>query len=59
MWCWKKEDDKLTDHARNEELLHNMKEQTNILHKIKRKFDRIVHILRRNCLLKRIIEGEI
>jgi len=59
MWFWKKEDAKLTDHARNEELLHKVNEETNIPHKIKRKSDRIGHILRRNCLLKRIIEAEI
>jgi len=36
MWRWKKED-KLTDHARNVELIHKVKEETNIPHKIKRK----------------------
>ena len=56
-WCWNKEDDKLTDHARNEELLHKVKEETNIPHKIQIKSDRIGHILCRNCLLKRIIDG--
>lgn len=60
MWCWKKEEDKLTDLAKYEELLHKVKEETNILHKIKRrKADRIGLILRRNCLQNRIIEGEI
>jgi len=57
MWCWNKEDDKLTDHARNE-LLHKVKEETNNTHKIKRKSDRTGHILRRNCLLICILEGE-
>jgi hypothetical protein len=55
MWCWKKEYDKLRDHARNEGLLHKVKEETNIPHKIKRKSDRIGHILRMKCLIKRII----
>jgi len=54
MWRWK-EEEKLTDHARNEELLHNAKEETNIPHKIKRKSDRIGHTLRRNYHIKRII----
>jgi len=48
-----------TDHVRNEELLRG-KEQRNILHKIsKRKANWIGHILRRNCLLQRVIEGKI
>ena len=41
---------------RNEEV----NEQRNILHEIrKRKANWIGHILRRNCLLKQVIEGEI
>ena len=49
-----------TDHVRNEEVLHRVKEQRNILHTIKRrKVDWIGHILRRNCLLELIIEGNI
>ena len=36
------------------------KEQKNILHEIsKRKANWIGHILRRNCLLQRVIEGKI
>ena len=49
-----------TDHVRNEEVLLRVKEQRNILHEIrKRKANWIGHILRRNCLLKRVIEGKI
>jgi hypothetical protein len=37
-----------------------VKEQRNILHKIrKRKANWIGHILRRNCLLQRVIKGKI
>ena len=37
-----------------------VKEQRNILHEIrKRKANWIGHILRRNCLLQRVIEGKI
>jgi len=37
-----------------------LEEGKNILHKIKRRqANRTVHILRRNCLLKQAIEGEI
>ena len=49
-----------TDHVRNEEVLLRVKEQRNILHEIlKRKANWMGHILRRNCLLKRVIEGKI
>jgi hypothetical protein len=49
-----------TDHVRNEDVLLRVKEQMNILHKIrKRKANWIGHILRRNCLLQRVIKGEI
>ena len=45
---------------RNEEVLLRVKEKRNILHKIrKRKANWIGHILRRNCLLQRVIEGKI
>jgi hypothetical protein len=46
--------------VRNEEVLHRVKEERNILHTIKRrKANWIGHILRRNCLLKHVIEGKI
>jgi hypothetical protein len=46
--------------VRNEEVLLRVKEQRNILHEIrKRKANRMGHILRRNCLLQRAIEGKI
>jgi len=49
-----------TDNVRNEEVLLSVKEQRNIQHEIiKRKANSIDHILRRNCLLKRVIEGKI
>jgi hypothetical protein len=48
------------NHVRNEEVLHGVKEARNILHTIKRrKANWIGHILRRNCLLKHVIEGKI
>ena len=49
-----------TDHVRNEEVLFRVKEQRNIRNEIgKRKANWIGHILRRNCLLQRVIEGKI
>jgi hypothetical protein len=49
-----------TDHVRNEEVLLRVKEQKNILYELrKRKANWIGHILRRNCLLQRTIEGKI
>jgi hypothetical protein len=48
------------DHVRNEEVLLRVKEQRNILHEIsKRKANWIGHILRRNCLLRQVMEGKI
>jgi hypothetical protein len=61
MWCWRRmKKISWTDHVRNEEVLLGGKEQRNILHEIrKRKANWIGHILRRNCLLQRFIEGRI
>jgi len=45
---------------RNVEVLLRVKEQRNILHEISKwKAKWIGHILRRNCLLQRVIEGKI
>jgi hypothetical protein len=47
------------DRVRKEEVLLRVSEQRNILHEIrKRKANCIGHILRRNCLLKEVIEGK-
>jgi len=61
MWFWRRmERISWTDHVRNEEVLLRVKEQRNILRVIrKRKASWIGHILRRNCLLQRVIEGKI
>jgi len=46
--------------VRNEEVLHKVKGERNILHTINgRKGNWIGHILRRNCLLKYVIDGKI
>jgi hypothetical protein len=60
MLCWRRmEKISWTDRVRNEEVLYGNKERNN-LHVVKRlKADWIGHILRRNCLLKRVIEGKI
>jgi hypothetical protein len=48
------------DRMRNEEVLLRVNEHRNILHEIqKRKANWIGHILRRNCLLKQVIELKI
>jgi hypothetical protein len=48
-----------TDHVRNEEVLHGVKEERNILHTMQTsKVNWIGQILRGNCLLKHVIEGE-
>jgi hypothetical protein len=49
-----------TDHVGNEEVLHRVKLERNILHEInKRKANRIGRILRRNCLLPQVSKGNI
>jgi hypothetical protein len=61
MWCWRRmEKISWTDHVRNEDVLLRVKEQRNVVHEIrKRKANWIGHILLRNCLLQRVIEGKI
>jgi hypothetical protein len=61
MWCWRRmEKTSWTDHVRNEDVLLQVKEQRNILHEIRiRKANWIGHVLRRNCILQRVIEGKI
>jgi hypothetical protein len=49
-----------TDRVGNEEVLHRVKEERNIVHTIKRrKANWIGHILRRNCFIKHVIEGKL
>ena len=49
-----------TDHVRNEVMLQRVKEERNILQATKRrKADCIGHMLRRKCLLKRVIVEKI
>jgi hypothetical protein len=61
MWCWRRmEKIRWIDRVRNEEVLHRVKEERNILHTIKRrKANWLGHILRRNCLLKHVIEEKL
>jgi hypothetical protein len=58
MWCWRRmEKISWTEHVRNEKVLLIVKEQRNILHEIsKRRANWIGHILRRNCLLQRLLK---
>jgi hypothetical protein len=61
MWCWRRMEKIIwTDRVRNEEVLQRVKEERNILQTIKRRnANWIGHILRRNCLLKRVTEGKL
>jgi hypothetical protein len=61
MWCWRRmEKISWTDRVRNEEVLRRVKEERNIIHTTDRmKANWIGQILRRNILLKHIIEEEI
>jgi predicted DNA-binding ribbon-helix-helix protein len=60
MWFWKRmKKINWTDRVRNEEVLHRVKEERNITRTIKgRKGNWIGHILRVNCLSKRVSEGK-
>jgi hypothetical protein len=60
MWYWRRmEKISWTDHMRNEEVLHGVRDDRNFILTVKeRKANWIGHTLRRNCLLKRVIEGK-
>jgi len=61
MWCWRRMG-KISwiDRVKNEEVLHRVKGDRNIVYTInRRKANRIGHMLRRNCLPKHVIEGKI
>jgi hypothetical protein len=48
-----------TDPVRNDEVLHRVKAERNVIRTMKERIGNwIGHILRRNCLLKDVIEGK-
>ena len=54
------DEDQLYRSVKNDKVLHRAKEEGNILQATKRrKVNWIGHILRRNCLLKHVFEGNI
>jgi hypothetical protein len=61
MWCWRRIEKFIwTDFVTNEDVLLGIKEEGNILIEIKlTKSNWIGHILRKNCLLKHVIEENI
>jgi hypothetical protein len=61
MWLWRSMEKIIwTNHVRNEEVMLTVKKQRNILHEIsRRKANWIDYILRRNCLLQRVIKGKL
>ncbi|KAI5728388.1 hypothetical protein M8J77_014772 [Diaphorina citri] len=61
MWLWRRiENIKWSDKVRNEEVLRRVGEERSILRTIKkRKRSWLGHILRRDCIQRRIMEGEI
>ena len=60
LYPWRMEKIIWTDHVRNEDVLLRVNEQRNILHEIrKRKANWMGHILRRNCLLKQVIDRKV
>ena len=59
MWYCRRTEISRTYCFKNEEVVHRVKEERNVLHSIKRrKANWISHLLRRNCLLKQITEGK-
>jgi len=49
-----------TDNVRNEELLQGVKEEKNILHRVKRKWANSTgHRLRGKCIIEQVIQGKI
>jgi len=61
MWCWgRTEKSSWTDRVRHKEVLPNVKEQRNVLHKMEiKKAKWIFRMLRRNCFVKHVIEVNI
>jgi hypothetical protein len=61
MWSWRRMNNiSCIRHVRNEEVLQTVKEKRNILYTMERRKDNwIGHMLRRNCLLKHVIERKI
>jgi hypothetical protein len=62
VWCWRRmKKISWTNRVRNEEVLRGIKDDRSILHTSKRrkKDNWMGHMLRKNCLLKRFIEGKI
>jgi len=58
MWGWRKKEISWADRARNE-VLHRVREKRNIVYRIRgRKANWIGRSLRRNCILKHVIEGK-
>jgi len=60
MWCWRSTGKiSWVDRARNEGVLHGVKEERNILHVVKRRNAKWIGlVLRRNCFLKDVVEGK-
>jgi ribosomal 50S subunit-associated protein YjgA (DUF615 family) len=59
MWYWRGMEISWADSLINEELLHRVKEERNIRHKIKRREALwIGYMMRRNCFMKGSVEGK-
>jgi hypothetical protein len=59
MRCWRRMEISYIDRVKNEEVLHTVKQKRNFLYAMKRKMANWVdRMLRRNCLLKHVIEGK-
>ena len=61
MWCWRRmEGIKWSDKVTTEEIIKRIGEKRTLLNNVlRRKANWIGHILRRNCLLHNVIEGQL
>ena len=57
MWCWRRMEIIWTERVNNEEVLHTVKEGSNMIRTIyRRNFKWIGHTVRRNCLLYTLLK---
>jgi hypothetical protein len=59
MWCWKKMEFSWTDYMRYKEMLQRVKEDSNILQKIKGRLPGLVTSCMKKCLLQHVTLGQI
>ena len=56
MWCWRRMENSWTDHVRNDEVLHRVKERNTQYTIKRRKANWIGDIFRKKFLLKKLLK---